>query len=180
MTHGVLWGGRFAGGPADAMFALSQSTQFDWRLALYDLAGGTVRQLSDDAASGDMAWMPGATRVIYFAKSGALVIQNIATLARHDIPVTLPLPLFDHGQHDAAKAAARATEMEAAAEGARLKARADLDALRSRMAYLEEALRRIDRDGVSNLYALRLFDREPEKYAEDICAAEVERSTRND
>ncbi len=39
MTHGVLWGGRFAGGPADAMFALSQSTQFDWRLALYDLAG---------------------------------------------------------------------------------------------------------------------------------------------
>ena len=36
---GTLWGGRFAGGPADAMFALSVSTQFDWRLALYDLAG---------------------------------------------------------------------------------------------------------------------------------------------
>ena len=30
---GRLWGGRFAGGPAEAMFALSQSTQFDWRLA---------------------------------------------------------------------------------------------------------------------------------------------------
>ncbi len=39
MTHGVLWGGRFEGGPAEAMFALSQSTQFDWRLAPYDLAG---------------------------------------------------------------------------------------------------------------------------------------------
>ena len=63
--------------------------------ALYDIAVGTVRQLSDDAASGDMAWMPGATRVIYFAKSGKLVIQNIATLARHDIPVTLPLPPDD-------------------------------------------------------------------------------------
>jgi serine/threonine protein kinase len=63
--------------------------------ALYDVAVGTVRQLSDDAASGDMAWMPGATRVIYFAKSGKLVIQNIATLARHDIPVTLPLPPDD-------------------------------------------------------------------------------------
>jgi argininosuccinate lyase len=37
--EGRLWGGRFAGGPADAMFALSQSTQFDWRLARYDIAG---------------------------------------------------------------------------------------------------------------------------------------------
>ena len=37
--QGRLWGGRFAGGPAEAMFALSQSTQFDWRLARYDLAG---------------------------------------------------------------------------------------------------------------------------------------------
>jgi serine/threonine protein kinase len=63
--------------------------------ALYDLAVGTVRQLSDDAASGDMAWMPGATSVIYFAKGGKLVIQDIATLARHEIPVTLPLPPDD-------------------------------------------------------------------------------------
>jgi len=36
---GRLWGGRFGGGPAAAMFALSRSTQFDWRLAPYDLAG---------------------------------------------------------------------------------------------------------------------------------------------
>jgi argininosuccinate lyase len=35
----VLWGSRFAGGPAEAMAALSKSTQFDWRLAGYDLAG---------------------------------------------------------------------------------------------------------------------------------------------
>ena len=34
-----LWGGRFAGGPADALAALSKSTHFDWRLAPYDLAG---------------------------------------------------------------------------------------------------------------------------------------------
>ncbi len=37
--QGRLWGGRFAGGPSDAMFALSKSTQFDWRLALHDIAG---------------------------------------------------------------------------------------------------------------------------------------------
>ncbi len=37
--QGRLWGGRFEGGPAEAMFALSRSTQFDWRLAHLDIAG---------------------------------------------------------------------------------------------------------------------------------------------
>ncbi|MDQ4007813.1 MAG: lyase family protein, partial [Actinomycetota bacterium] len=37
--RGGLWGGRFAGGPSDALAALSRSTHFDWRLAPYDLAG---------------------------------------------------------------------------------------------------------------------------------------------
>ena len=32
-----LWGGRFAGGPHEAMVELSRSTQFDWVLAPYDL-----------------------------------------------------------------------------------------------------------------------------------------------
>lgn len=34
-----LWGGRFAGWPADALAALSKSTHFDWRLARHDIAG---------------------------------------------------------------------------------------------------------------------------------------------
>ena len=34
-----LWGGRFAGGPADALAELSRSTHFDWRLARHDIAG---------------------------------------------------------------------------------------------------------------------------------------------
>jgi len=34
-----LWGGRFSGGPADALAALSKSTHFDWRLARQDIAG---------------------------------------------------------------------------------------------------------------------------------------------
>lgn len=33
----ALWGGRFSDGPADAVFALSRSVHFDWRLAPYDL-----------------------------------------------------------------------------------------------------------------------------------------------
>jgi argininosuccinate lyase len=39
MTEGPLrlWGGRFEGGPAEALAALSASVHFDWRLAPYDL-----------------------------------------------------------------------------------------------------------------------------------------------
>ena len=36
---GQLWGGRFTGGPAQALAALSLSTHFDWRLAAHDQAG---------------------------------------------------------------------------------------------------------------------------------------------
>ena len=36
-NQGALWGGRFSGGPSEAMFALSVSTHFDWILAPYDV-----------------------------------------------------------------------------------------------------------------------------------------------
>ena len=60
---GRLWGGRFAGGPADAMFALSVSTAFDWRLARHDLAGSRAHAralhaaglLTDDELTGMIA-----------------------------------------------------------------------------------------------------------------------------
>ena len=47
---GRLWGGRFAGGPAEAMFELSRSTQFDWRLARHDLAGSRAHARALQAA----------------------------------------------------------------------------------------------------------------------------------
>ena len=37
-NEGSLWGGRFTGGPAPALAALSKSTHFDWVLAPYDIA----------------------------------------------------------------------------------------------------------------------------------------------
>ncbi|RNI17791.1 argininosuccinate lyase [Flexivirga caeni] len=56
-----LWGGRFAGGPADALATLSKSTHFDWRLAPYDIAGSKAHArvlhaagLLDDATLGAM------------------------------------------------------------------------------------------------------------------------------
>ncbi|WP_340539984.1 argininosuccinate lyase [Nocardioides sp. GXZ039] len=38
-NEGKLWGGRFEGGPSPELERLSRSTHFDWRLALYDIAG---------------------------------------------------------------------------------------------------------------------------------------------
>jgi len=56
-----LWGGRFTGGPADALARLSVSVQFDWRLAPYDLLSSKAHArvlhgagLLDDAELGRM------------------------------------------------------------------------------------------------------------------------------
>ncbi len=62
-NDGALWGGRFAGGPSEALAALSKSTQFDWRLALYDIAGSRAHArvlakaglLTDDELTGMIA-----------------------------------------------------------------------------------------------------------------------------
>ena len=58
-----LWGGRFAGGPSEALTELSRSTHFDWRLAPYDIAGSKAHArvlhraglLTDDDLAGMLA-----------------------------------------------------------------------------------------------------------------------------
>jgi argininosuccinate lyase len=60
MAGSALWGGRFAGGPSEALAALSKSTHFDWRLARYDITGSRAHArvlhraglLSDDELTG--------------------------------------------------------------------------------------------------------------------------------
>jgi len=58
---GSLWGGRFADGPAPELVALSRSTQFDWVLAPYDLAGSRAHARALAAAgfvdAGELARM---------------------------------------------------------------------------------------------------------------------------
>jgi argininosuccinate lyase len=49
-SAGRLWGGRFQGGPSPELEALSRSTHFDWRLALYDIAGSHAHALALRAA----------------------------------------------------------------------------------------------------------------------------------
>jgi len=71
-----LWGGRFAGGPADALAALSRSTHFDWRLAPYDIAGSRAHArvlhaaglLDDDALE---AMLTALGRLLADVESGA-------------------------------------------------------------------------------------------------------------
>ena len=75
---GALWGGRFAGGPADALAALSKSTQFDWRLAPQDIAGSQAHArvlhaagLLDDVALAGM--LDALERLRADVESGAFV-----------------------------------------------------------------------------------------------------------
>jgi argininosuccinate lyase len=49
-TGGGLWGGRFTSGPAPELMALSRSTHFDWRLAVYDIRGSFAHGLALEAA----------------------------------------------------------------------------------------------------------------------------------
>ncbi|RSZ65988.1 argininosuccinate lyase [Corynebacterium hylobatis] len=60
-NEGALWGGRFSGGPSEAMFALSVSTHFDWVLAPYDVlaskAHARVLHSAGLLSDGDLATM---------------------------------------------------------------------------------------------------------------------------
>ena len=49
-NEGALWGARFAGGPSPELAALSRSTQFDWVLAPYDIAGSKAHATALAAA----------------------------------------------------------------------------------------------------------------------------------
>lgn len=60
------------------------------------------------------------------------------------VTLTVPIPLFDHGQHDAARARARAVEQRHLAGALLSGARSDLSGLLSRKAFLESALKTLD------------------------------------
>jgi argininosuccinate lyase len=73
-----LWGGRFNGGPADAMAALSASVHFDWRLAPYDIeqtrAHAKVLQAAGLLGADELALVDSALTAIAAAvASGAMV-----------------------------------------------------------------------------------------------------------
>ncbi len=80
-TGETLWGSRFTGGPADALATLSKSTQFDWRLAPYDIAGSKAHAkvlhraglLTDDDLEG---MLRGLDELLADVLSGAFLLAE--------------------------------------------------------------------------------------------------------
>ncbi|GAA1989291.1 argininosuccinate lyase [Catenulispora subtropica] len=91
-----LWGGRFSGGPSEALAALSASVHFDWRLARYDLAGSRAhaRVLHRAGLLGDedlAAMLAGIDALEVDVVSGAFV----ATVADEDCHTALERGLVE-------------------------------------------------------------------------------------
>jgi argininosuccinate lyase len=91
-----LWGGRFAGGPAQALEALSASVHFDWVLAPYDLAGSRAHARELAAAglltAGELTRMLGGLDTLEAdVRSGAFV----GTPADEDVHTALERGLIE-------------------------------------------------------------------------------------
>jgi argininosuccinate lyase len=83
-NEGSLWGGRFVGGPADALAALSKSTHFDWVLAPYDVLASRAHTvvlhraglLSDEQRDGLLAGLDSLGEDIDDGSFGPLVTDE--------------------------------------------------------------------------------------------------------
>ena len=122
----ALWGARFSDSPADAVFALSRSAHFDWRLAPYDIRSslahlsvlessklvtkndaaairGALKELADEVAKGSFV-ADAADEDVHSAierglveKCGAIGGAIRAGRSRNDLVVTdFKLYLIDH------------------------------------------------------------------------------------
>jgi outer membrane protein, heavy metal efflux system len=68
--------------------------------------------------------------------------------------MTIPLPVFDRGQHDAARAQSRALELGSTARAALERARGDVSGLARRKEFLERTLRTLTNDAVPRSKAI--------------------------
>jgi serine/threonine-protein kinase len=55
-----------------------------------DTRSGKAKHLNQDSRNYDMGWMPDNRHVVYFTVRGALVMQDVETLERHEVVSTLP------------------------------------------------------------------------------------------
>jgi argininosuccinate lyase len=136
-----LWGGRFDGGPAAALAALSASIQFDWRLAPYDLLSSRAHArvlhragLLDDE---ELALMLEALADLDAAcQSGAFV----PTAADEDVHTALERGLIERIGPLGGKLRAGRSRNDQVATDLRLFLRAHVRLLVQRLAELETAL----------------------------------------
>jgi hypothetical protein len=57
-----------------------------------EVATGAARQLNDDSMGYSVGWLPDSRHVVYFTRSGGLVVQDVTTLAREVVRGDLPYP----------------------------------------------------------------------------------------
>ena len=136
-----LWGGRFDGGPAAALAALSASVHFDWRLAPYDLMSSRAHArvlhraglLDDD----ELRWMIAALDDLGAAcQSGAFV----PTVADEDVHTALERGLIERLGPLGGKLRAGRSRNDQIATDLRLYLRAHVRLLVQRLVDLETAL----------------------------------------
>jgi argininosuccinate lyase len=136
-----LWGGRFEGGPADALAALSLSVHFDWRLAPYDLASSRAharvlhgaRLLDDDELAQMLEALDGLERDV---ASGDFA----PTPADEDVHTALERGLVERLGSLGGKLRAGRSRNDQVATDFRLYLRAEARRIASALADLQEAL----------------------------------------
>ena len=136
-----LWGGRFEGGPADALARLSLSVQFDWRLARYDLLASRAHArmlhraglLSDTEAASMLAALDDL--------DGAVEDGSFRpTLADEDVHTALERGLLERLGSLGGKLRAGRSRNDQVATDLRLYLRDNARLVASRLAELETAL----------------------------------------
>jgi argininosuccinate lyase len=136
-----LWGGRFEGGPAAALAALSVSVHFDWRLAPYDLMSSRAHArvlhraglLDDDELRRMVAALDDLDAA---CQSGAFV----PTVADEDVHTALERGLIERLGPLGGKLRAGRSRNDQIATDLRLYLRAHVRLLVQRLAELETAL----------------------------------------
>ena len=136
-----LWGGRFEGGPADALAALSASVHFDWRLAPYDLMGSRAHArvlnkaglLDDDELSKLLAALDDLDQA---CRSGAFT----PTVADEDVHTALERGLIERLGSLGGKLRAGRSRNDQVATDLRLFLRAHARLVARRLAELETAI----------------------------------------
>jgi argininosuccinate lyase len=136
-----LWGGRFEGGPADALARLSLSVQFDWRLARYDLLASRAHArmlhraglLTDDEADSMSKALEDLDRAV---ENGSFR----PTVADEDVHTALERGLLERLGALGGKLRAGRSRNDQVATDLRLYLRDQVRMIVSRLAELETAL----------------------------------------
>ncbi len=136
-----LWGGRFEGGPAQALAALSASVHFDWRLAPYDLLASRAHArvlhranlLDDDELAQMLAALDDLDQA---CQSG----EFVPTVADEDVHTALERGLIERLGVLGGKLRAGRSRNDQVATDLRLYLRAQVRVLVLRLVDLETAL----------------------------------------